>query len=342
MTSASLDLRPVGDTGMKVSSLGFGLMTFGDGGGDFDAVGANSGADAQRQIDIALDYGVNFFDTSDNYSGGRSEEILGETLGGNRKRVVVATKVFGRTGPGEFDIGLSAKHIIDACDASLRRLKTDYIDLYQAHNFDGLTSQEETLDAFDSLVRTGKVRHIGCSNHYAWQLTAGRCMSALKRLSPYVSQQILYSLLHRDAEWELLPAAISQNVATLVYSPLAQGYLSGKFAIEPEAEGRLTATKRLVKIDDERARRIVGVLQEIAMARPGASVAQAALNWLRARPGVTSVIVGARTSDQLQNNLSAARWSLTSEEVAMLDTASRTPAPYPRTAQKIFHPERNP
>lgn len=343
-----MEKRFLGRSGLEVSTLGFGLMTFGPGEGFFSSIGATGQSEAERQIDLAIEAGVTLFDTSDNYSDGASEEILGRALGSRRKDVVVATKVFGRTGPGDHDIGLSRAHIVTACENSLRRLGTDWIDLYQVHNHDSLVPVEETLRALDDLVRAGKVRHIGCSNHMAWQLARALGVSERDRLERYVSQQIQYSLLVRDAENELLPAALALDVGTLVYSPLAQGYLSGKFRENGAGTSRLSALPRqLASFDTERARALVELLVEIAQGYEGASPSQVALNWLRARPGVTSVLVGARDIAQLADNLAAARWRLSLGDVERLDQASLISATaprhaYPLAAQRIFHPERNP
>lgn len=337
-----MEQRFVGRSGLQVSVLAFGAMTFGDGRGKFGAIGSTDEAAAQRQVDIALDRGVTLFDTSDNYSGGQSEASLGKALGQRRPNVVVATKAFGRTGPGPHEIGLSRRHLIEACENSLRRLGTDWIDLYQVHNFDGLVPLEETLRALDDLVRAGKVRYIGCSNHFAWQLTKALGTSALLGLERYVSQQILYSLIYRHAEHELIPAAIDQQVGSLIYSPLAQGYLTGKFA-QADAEGRLLATRQLQGVDTDLARAIVAVLQDIAREGEGQRTpGQIALKWLLGRPGVTSVIVGARSEQQLIENLDAAEAELSAEDAGRLAAASATPAWYPRTAQRVFHRERNP
>ena len=321
--------------------LGFGLMTLGDGSGAFGAIGSTGSGDAARQVAIAIDAGVNLFDTSDNYSEGQSEQILGDVLGARRKDVLIATKVFGRTGPGDHDIGLSRRHLVSACDASLRRLKTDWIDLYQVHNFDSLVPLEETLRTLDDLVRCGKVRYVGCSNHFAWQLTKALGVSDRIALERYISQQIQYSLIVRDAEVELLPAGIDQGVGTLVYSPLAQGYLAGKYGGDAPS-GRLAGRGYLRLIDDERGKAILAALRDIAAAHEGATPSQVALNWLLQRPGVTSVIFGARAEAQLVDNLGAAQWRLSSEEMEELEQVSAIAKGYPRSARDVFHPERNP
>lgn len=337
-----MEQRFLGNSGLQVSVLGLGTMAFGGEDGKFGAIGRTGPGEARRLVDLAIDRGVTLFDTSDNYSDGRSESILGQALGTKRQSVVVATKVFGRTGPGTHDIGLSRRHIVEACENSLRRLGTDWIDLYQVHNHDSLVPMEETLRALDDLVRAGKVRYVGCSNHFAWQLTKALGLSDKHGLHRYVSQQILYSLIYRHAEQELVPAAIDQGVGSLIYSPLAQGYLTGKFA-GSAGGGRLVATNQLAGVDTAKAREIVDALVDMSAAgsvkrTPG----QLALRWLIDRPGVTGVIVGARSEAQLTDNLEAAQVSLSAQERARLDTVSALAPWYPRTAQRVFHKERNP
>lgn len=336
-----MEKRFLGRSGLQVSTLSFGLMTFG-GSGMFKGVGTTQVEDAARQLDMAMDAGVTLFDTADIYSGGDSETILAQALGNKRHSILIATKVYGMMGKGDHDRGLSRQHIIAACEASLKRLQTDYIDLYQVHNFDALVPLEETLRALDDLVRAGKVRYIGCSNHFGWQLTKALATSERHGLERYISQQIQYSLLVRDAETEMLPAGIDQGVGALIWSPLAQGFLSGKFS-GGNAEGtRLAASGQLARYDTERGHGVVTALREIAAAHAGATPSQVALNWLLARPGVSSVILGARTQEQLADNLAAANWQLTPEEVAILDAASKTPVGYPDAQRRFFHPERNP
>lgn len=337
-----MEKRFLGRSGLEVSAFSFGVMTFGSGEGPFASIGSTGADDAGRQVDIALECGVTLFDTSDNYSQGLSEQMLSHALGDRRNHALIATKVFGRTGGGERDIGLSRKHITNACEASLKRLGTDRIDLYQVHNFDSLVPMEETLRALDDLVRAGKVRYIGCSNHFAWQMTSALCLSERRGLAPYVSQQIQYSLLVRDAEMELLPAAVAHGAGSLIYSPLAQGYLSGKHRAGAQANTRLGhSTRQFHAFDGLRGRAIVETLIEIATSR-SVSASQVALNWVRTRAGVTSVIIGARSEAQLLDNLAAADWNLTVDEVQRLDSVSATPLTYPAIAQQIFHSERNP
>jgi aryl-alcohol dehydrogenase-like predicted oxidoreductase len=336
-----MEYRLLGRSGLKVSAFSFGAMTFG-GSGFFSTVGETKLDEARRQIAMCLDAGVNLFDTADIYSGGESEELLGEALGARRPSVLIATKFLARMGPGENDLGASRLHIIQACEASLRRLKTDYIDLYQIHNQDLLTPPEETLRAFDDLVRAGKVRYIGSSNHSGWTKMRALATSDRLGLTRYISQQIQYSLLRRDAEDELLPLGVHEGVGALIWGPLASGYLSGKFRDGANREGtRLGARGQLADTDTERARRIVAAIEDIAGPR-GVSLSQVALNWVVRRPGVASIIVGARTAEQLADNLAAATWSLDDAEMARLDEASTLPARYPYTMHRDFQAERNP
>jgi aryl-alcohol dehydrogenase-like predicted oxidoreductase len=336
-----MEYRHLGRSGLKVSVYSFGAMTFG-GAGMFAGIGETKGSDARRQVDMCLDAGVNLFDTADIYSAGQSEEVLAEALGPRRKQVLIATKFFGVMGEGQNDRGASRHHIVEACEASLRRLKTDYIDLYQIHNQDLMTPAEETLRALDDLVRAGKVRYIGSSNHSGWTKMKALATSERYGWARYVSQQIEYNLIHRDAENELLPLGVHEGVGALIWSPLASGYLTGKFRQAASGQTRLGAGGgRLEAMDDARGRRIVDVLLEIAGAR-GVSAGQVALNWVARKPGVSSIIIGARTSEQLADNLAAAAWSLTDAEIARLDEASATPPGYPYYMHRDFGQARNP
>lgn len=337
-----MEYRHLGRSGLKVSVYSFGAMTFG-GAGMFAGIGETKGSEARRQIDMCLDAGVNLFDTADMYSGGQSEEVLAEALGPRRKEVLIATKFFGQTGKGVNDLGASRHHIVEACEASLKRLNTDYIDLYQIHNQDLMTPPEETLRALDDLVRAGKVRYIGSSNHSGWTKMKALATSDRYGWSRYVSQQIEYNLIHRDAENELFPLGVHEGVGALIWSPLASGYLTGKFRQASNTPTRLAAGGgRLESMDDERGRRIVDALLDIAGGRPGTSAGQVALNWVARKPGVTSIIIGARTSEQLADNLAAATWSLTDAEIARLDEASATPMGYPYYMHRDFGQARNP
>jgi aryl-alcohol dehydrogenase-like predicted oxidoreductase len=315
-------------------------MTLG-GEGRFAAMGNVQVDEAHRHLQMCIDAGVNLFDTADVYSFGRSEEVLGKALGARRKDVVLATKAFARLEEGSNRVGLSRRHIVEACEASLRRLGTDYIDLYQAHNFDAITPLDETLRAFDDLIRAGKIRYPGCSNYSGWQLMKSIAISERLGINRYISQQINYSLLARDCEHELVPAGIDQRVGIMAWSPLQFGLLSGKFR-RGEArptESRLNLIDAPGTIDEERLFRIVDGLGEIAGQR-GVSVAQVALNWVMRKPRVDTVIIGARNERQLADNLAAATWSLTADEVARLDTVSALPLPYPYWHQQKFGAER--
>jgi len=337
-----MELRFLGNSGLEVSVISFGTMTLG-GEGRFAAMGNVQAEEARRLVDICLEAGVNTFDTADIYSSGKSEEVLGQALGARRKDVVLATKLFARWESGPHKAGLSRKHIVEGCEASLRRLGTNYIDLYQAHNFDSLTPLEETLSAFDDLIRAGKVRYAGCSNYCGWQVMKALAVSRANGLTPYISQQINYSLVARDAEHELIPVGIDQGVGVMAWSPLHFGLLSGKFRRDQgkPAESRLLKLDAPGTVDMERVYRIVDVLAEIAGAR-GVSVAQVALNWLVRKPRVDTVIIGARNEQQLRDNLAAVNWSLTNEEMAKLDAVSELPLPYPNWHQQKFAGERNP
>ncbi len=339
-----METRLLGQSGLTVSVLTFGTMTFGGQGDQAKRVGSTDVAEARRMIDMCLDAGVNIFDTADVYSQGRSEEVLGAALEGRRDRVLVATKVFGRMGDGLNDLGLSRQHIVRACEDSLRRLKTDYIDLYQAHGFDALTPLEETLAAFDDLIRAGKVRYIGCSNYSGWHLMKALSISDRRGSARYISQQVYYSLIGRELEYELVPLALDQNVGILVWSPLAAGFLTGKFrrdGVSPEGTRRSIQAEPPINMPETQAYDIVDALDAIARER-NVSAAQVALNWLIRKPGVTSLVIGARTMDQLQDNLNAATWSLSDEEMRRLDEVSTTPAPYPAWHQRKYGVIRNP
>jgi aryl-alcohol dehydrogenase-like predicted oxidoreductase len=325
-----MEFRNLGATGLKVSVLSFGTMSFSTSARP-SVVGTTDVDDARRLIDHCLDVGVNLFDTADVYSGGDSERILGEALKGRRERVVLATKVNGRMGDGVNDSGQSRSHIIQGCEDSLRRLGTDWIDLYQVHSWDGNTPLEETLSALDALVQSGKVRYIGCSNYSGWHLMKALGLSERLGLQRYATQQINYSLLIREAEYELVPIAIAERVGILVWSPLAGGFLSGKFRRgEAAAAGtRWAAQGDQGRFDVARAFDVVDVVCAIAREH-AVSPAQVALNWLTRRAGVSSVSLGALTEDQLVDNLGAVSWSLTDQELEQLNelTVPRIIYPY--------------
>ncbi len=329
-----MEYRQLGASGLRVSTLTLGTMTFG-GTGWAKPVGTTDVDGARRQIAMALDAGVNLIDTADVYSEGRSEEIIGAALGGRRDDVLLATKVRMPMGEGPNDAGLSRHHIVRSAEASLRRLGTDWIDLYQAHEWDGQTPLEETLAAFDSLVRSGKVRYLGCSNYTGWQIMKALGVAERQGGPRYVSQQIYYSLQARDAEAELVPVSVDQGLGILVWSPLAGGLLSGKYRRNqptPEGTRRFEGWDEPPVYDEDRLYDTVDVLVEIGTAR-GASPAAVALAWLAARPAVTSVIIGARTDEQLADNLTAADLVLTADEQQRLEEVSRQPLRYPHWHQ---------
>jgi aryl-alcohol dehydrogenase-like predicted oxidoreductase len=305
-------------------------MGFG-GRGNFRAVGAIDVDGARRQIDIAMDAGVNLIDTADIYSDGAAEEILGQALASRRERVLVASKARFPMGPGPNDAGLSRQHLIEACEASLRRLQTDHIDLYQVHEWDGQTPLEETLGALEHLLQSGKVRYIGCSNFAGWQVMKALGIANAKALPAFASQQVYLSLQERSAEYEIVPSALDQGLGLLIWSPLAGGLLSGKYRRgQPPPAGSRHASEwdEPPVYDEDKLYDTVDALVEIADQR-GVSPARVALAWLLARPAVTSVIVGARTDEQLQDNLAAATLELTSEEHAQLEAVSRPQLIYP-------------
>jgi aryl-alcohol dehydrogenase-like predicted oxidoreductase len=325
-----MQYRQLGHSGLRVSTLTLGTMTFG-GRGSFANVGSTDVDTATRQVDMCLDAGINLIDTADVYSDGLSEEIVGKALKGRRDRVLLATKARMPMGDGPNDAGLSRHHIIRACEASLRRMGTDYVDLYQVHEWDGATPLEETLGALDHLVNSGKVRYIGCSNYAAWHIMKALGISERRNLQRFISQQIYYSLQARDAEYELVPVALDQGVGILVWSPLAGGLLSGKYRRDqagPEGSRHLTDWGEPPVRDEDKLYDTIDALVEIADGR-GASPAQVALAWLLGRPGVASVVVGARTDEQLADNLGAADLTLEDDERARLDEVSAPPLLYP-------------
>ena len=325
-----MEYRQLGRSGLRVSALTLGTMTFG-GQGNFAKVGATDLAGARRQIDQALDAGVNLIDTADVYSSGASEEIVGQAIAGRRERVLLATKARMRMGDGPNDAGLSRYHLIRACEASLRRLGTDHIDLYQVHEWDGQTPLEETLETLDTLVRSGKVRYVGCSNYAGWQLLKALGLADRLGYQRFVSQQIYYSLQARDAEYELIPASLDQGLGVLVWSPLAGGLLSGKYRRgqdTPEGTRRLAGWDEPPVRDEDQLYNVVDALVEIA-AGHDVSPAQVALAWLLGRPAIASLVIGARTDEQLADNLRAADLRLSEDERSRLDAVSAAPLLYP-------------
>jgi aryl-alcohol dehydrogenase-like predicted oxidoreductase len=327
-----MEYAPLGNTGLLVSKLCFGTMTFGDGRGIFKAISAVGQAAADELIKTSIDGGINFFDTADNYTEGESEKILGQSLKNlniARKDVVIATKVYSRVGPGRNDIGASRGHIMDAVEASLRRLQTDHIDLYQIHGNDAVTPVEETLRALETLVQQGKVRYIGCSNWQAWKLAKALGISEFRNLARFDMLQAYYSIAGRDLEREIVPMLQSEKVGLLVWSPLAGGLLSGKYSRmnQKPADSRRTSYDFPI-VDKERTWKILDVMAPIAKAH-GCSPARLSIAWLLAKPAVTSVIIGAKRLDQLQDNLAAAELTLTQDELRQLDEVSVLPPEYP-------------
>lgn len=322
-----MEYRLLGRSGLKVSTLSIGTATFGGDGlwGDTDL------KDAQRQIDLCLDAGINLIDTANVYADTVSEQIIGEALTeGRRDRLLLATKVRFPVGKGPNDQGLSRYHLIRECENSLRRLKTDVIDLYQVHEWDGQTPLEETVEALDTLIKQGKVRYVGCSNYSAWHLMKALAIADAAHHQRFVSQQIHYTLHSREAEYELVPLGLDQGVSILVWSPLAGGWLSGKYtrASKPTDGRHVRGFKEPPIYDEDKLYDIIDVINAVAGAH-GVSGAQVALAWLLQRPGVASVIVGGRNIEQFKDNLGASRLKLTADDVARLDAVSQPPLIYP-------------
>jgi aryl-alcohol dehydrogenase-like predicted oxidoreductase len=337
--------RQLGRSGLKVPALCLGTGTFGGGTEFFKTWGASDVAGATRLVDLCLEAGLNMFDSADIYSNGLAEEILGKAIKGRRDQILISTKGGQRSGSGPNDVGSSRQHLIAACDASLRRLGTETIDLYQIHAFDALTPVEETLAALDHLVRSGKIRYVGCSNFSGWHLMKALMVSERHGLCRYVAHQAYYSLIGREYEWELMPLALDQGVGTVVWSPLGWARLTGKIRRgQPLPEtSRLNsrlATEIGPPVDDEHLFRVIDALDAVA-AETEKTVAQVALNWLLQRPTVASVIIGARNEEQLRQNLGAVGWDLTATQVARLDRASAITPTYPYWHQWQFK-ERNP
>lgn len=338
-----MEFRQLGRSGLKVPVLSFGTGTFGGVGDFFGKWGATDVAQAKRQVDLCLDAGLNFFDTADVYSRGASEEILGQALRGRRDQALISTKATFTMGSGPNDKGSSRHHLLRACEASLKRLGTDYIDLYFMHGYDALTPPEETLRALDDLVRDGKIRYIGCSNFSGWHTMKSLAVSDRYGLSRYVAYQGYYSLVGRDYEWELMPLALDQGLGTMVWSPLGWGRLTGKIR-----RGGKNDTGRIAQggaaggpiIDDEYLYDVVDALDAIAK-EVGKTVPQVALNWLLQRPSVANIVIGARDEKQLQDNLGALGWSLDAAQIARLDAASQRTPIYPYWHQRDFD-DRNP
>lgn len=332
--------RFLGQSGLQVSELCFGAMMF-VGNKGWRHLSDLGQKEADVIVGTALDAGINFFDTADNYSEGESERILARALGSRRKEAVVGTKGGFRTGPGPNDTGCSRQHLLEACDASLKRLNTDYIDLYQIHSYDFVTPLEETLEALDTLVRQGKIRYVGCSNFTGWQLMKAMALARELGLHRFVALQALYSLVARDLELELVPVCLDQGLGILPWGPLAGGFLTGKYRRDSPwpAGTRIKSPGDHFPFDVEKGYLIVEELERIARAHNG-SIAQAALNYLLGKPGVTSVIFGARTVEQLHENIRTTEWSLSVEEMERLDALSAPAKTYPHWYFDIYRRDR--
>jgi aryl-alcohol dehydrogenase-like predicted oxidoreductase len=338
-----MEHRQLGRSGLKVPVLSFGTGTFGGSNEFFKRWGQTDVAEATRMVDLCLDAGVNFFDTADVYSEGASEEILGEALKGRRDKAIISTKGTFPVGAGPNDLGSSRYHIVRAAEASLKRLGTDHIDLYFMHGFDALTPVDETLRALDDLISSGKIGYIGASNFSGWHLMKALATSERQGLARYVAYQGYYSLVGRDYEWELMPLGLDQGVGLMVWSPLGWGRLTGKIR-----RGKAPQSGRIAsggenggpEVQDEYLYTVVDALDTVA-AETGKTVAQVALNWLLSRPTVANIVVGARNEEQLTQNLGAVGWSLSAEQIALLDAASHRTPTYPYWHQRQFD-ERNP
>jgi aryl-alcohol dehydrogenase-like predicted oxidoreductase len=340
-----MEYRQLGGSGFKVPVLSLGTGTFGGGNEFFKAWGQSDVAEATRLVDVCLEAGLTMFDSADIYSGGLAEEILGQAIKGRRDQVILSTKGTFRAGQGPNDVGSSRYHLKRSVEASLKRLGTDRIDLYQLHGFDALTPPEEVLSTLDDLVRAGKVLYVGCSNFSGWHLMKSLAVAEKYGLPRYVAHQAYYSLVGRDYEWELMPLALDQRVGTVVWSPLGWGRLTGKIRRgQPLPQASRLQSKAVTDIGPQVAEdylyRVVDALDEAAR-ETGKTVPQVALNWLLQRPSVANVVIGARNEEQLKQNLGAVGWSLTAEQVGKLDAASVTPLAYPYWHQAGFK-ERNP
>lgn len=333
-----MEYRQLGASGLHVPVLSFGTATFGGSGEFFKAWGSTQVEEASRLVNLCLDAGVNLFDTADIYSDGLAEEILGKTLKGKRDQVIISTKATFPMGSGPNDQGSSRFHLLKACEASLKRLNTDYIDIYHMHGFDGVTPVEETLRTLDDLVQSGKVRYLACSNFSGWHLMKSLAISDRYGWNRYIAQQVYYSLLNREYEWELMPLGLDQKVGGIIWSPLAAGRLGGKYRRNHPipADSRVAQGGSPVPesaIPEELLYKIIDALDEVA-AETGKSVTQISLNWLLQRPTVDTLVIGARNEEQLKQNLETVGWNLTTEQIKKLDAASETPTIYPYWHQR--------
>jgi len=340
-----MEQRQLGRSGLMVPALSLGTGTFGGGNEFFKAWGSTDAAGARHLVDVCLDAGLNFFDSADIYSGGLAEELLGQAVEGRRDKVLISTKATFRSGDGANDVGSSRFHLIRACEDALKRLRTDYLDLYQLHGFDAVTPVEETLSALDTLVKAGKIRYVGCSNFSGWHLMKSLAVSERYGLARYVAHQAYYSLVGRDYEWELMPLGLDQGVGAVVWSPLGWGRLTGKIRRgQPLPPGSRRNSQKSndmgPPVADEHVYKVVEALDAVA-AETGKTLPQVAINWVLRRPTVANVIVGARNEEQLKENLGSVGWSLTPAQVATLDAASAVTLAYPYWHQRGFK-ERNP
>jgi aryl-alcohol dehydrogenase-like predicted oxidoreductase len=340
-----MEYRLLGGSGFKVPVLTLGTGTFGGKGELFSAWGNSGVPEARRLVDICLDAGLTMFDSADGYSDGMAEEILGKAIAGRRDKVLISTKATFRLGDGPNDVGSSRFHLLHAVEGSLKRLGTDYIDLFQLHAFDAMTPVEETLSTLDTLVRSGKIHYVGCSNFSGWHLMKSLAAADKYGYPRYVAHQAYYSLIGRHYEWELMPLALDQKVGAVVWSPLGWARLTGKV----RRSQPLPAVTRLQskfnmdigpKVPDEYLYAVMDVVDEIAK-ETGKTVPQIALNWLLQRPTVSTLVIGARNEEQLRDNLGAVGWNLTPEQMVRLDSVSAVPPIYPYWHQKFFS-ERNP
>jgi aryl-alcohol dehydrogenase-like predicted oxidoreductase len=340
-----MEFRQLGGSGFKVPVLCLGTGTFGAKNELIRAFGVTEAEEASKLVDISLEAGLTMFDSADVYSDGAAEEVLGKAIKGRRDQVIISTKATFRSGPGGNDVGSSRHHLIKACESSLRRLGTDYIDLYQLHGFDALSPVEETLGALDDMVHSGKVRYIGCSNFSGWHLMKSLAVSEKYGLARYVAHQAYYSLVGRHYEWELMPLALDQKVGAVVWSPLGWGRLTGKIRRgQTLPETSRLRSQAIVEagppVADEYVYTLVDAIDEVAV-ETGKTVPQIAINWVLQRPTVSTVIIGARNADQLRQNLGSVGWNLTPAQIAKLDAASATTPIYPYWHQRGFS-ERNP